>query len=131
RLVAVGFVAQLWVLATGVVERLRVGDDDIGAQALQTHRDIERGRVADVVAVRLECGAEHSDALAHDTIAKRVLHEVDSAVAAAQIDLIHLAQERHRFTPAQLLGAGNEGADVFGEASAAKTDPGPEEAATD
>ncbi len=57
--------------------------------------------------------------------------EVDHAGAAAQVDLVDLAQERQGLVGAELAGAGHERADVLGQAAAAEADAGVEELAPD
>jgi len=57
--------------------------------------------------------------------------ELDGAGPAAQVDLVDLAQERHRLVDAELTGPGDERADVLGEAAAAEAEAGPQELVTD
>ena len=98
---------------------------------MQAHGDVERGGVADVVGVGLERRTEHGDVLLEDRAAEGLDDELDGAVAAADVDRVDLAQERDRLAAAELLGAGREGADVFGQAPAAEADAGAEEPAAD
>ena len=60
-----------------------------------------------------------------------VAGEVDHAGAAAQVDLVDLAQEGQGLVGAELAGAGHERADVLGQAAAAEADAGVEELAPD
>lgn len=75
---------------------------------------------ADVVAVELEGGAEQGDVLLEDRAAERIEDEADRAVAAAEVDRVDFAEDRDGFTVAEFFGADGEGADVFGEAAAAR-----------
>src|SRR5690606_15157074 len=93
--------------------------------------DVEGGRIADVVAVRLEREAEDRDALAIRLAPERVDGESDDPVSAAQIDRIHLFEECDRVAAAQLLGSSRERPDVFGEAPAPEAHSRPEKAPPD
>ena len=60
-----------------VVQRRGVGHDDVGALQAGLRGDVEGGRVADVVAVRLEGGAEHGDAAADERAAAGLAGQLD------------------------------------------------------
>ena len=106
-------------------------DDDIGARVVHRDRDVERRRIAHVVAVRLEGGPEHGHALVGEGAAEGLASEVDSVGAAAQVDLVDLAQEHERLVSAEFTRTCHEGPDVLGQAAAAEAEPSREEAAAD
>lgn len=130
-LVAVGFVAELGVYPPGVVEGLRVGDDDAGAEAVEAHGDIERGGVADVVGVGFEGGPEDGHVFVDDGSTETIDDERHGVIATPEVDGVDLFEERHGGAAPEFFGAGGEGANVFGQAAAAETDAGSEEASAD
>ena len=110
--------------AAGVVHRMRVVDDDVGALAADRGGDVQGRRVADVVAVRLERRAQHRHPGALVAAVDQVQADFDGAGAPPQVDLVDLAQERHRLVDAELAGPRDERADVLGQAAAAETEAG-------
>ena len=64
-------------------------------------------------------------------LVEELASEVDDPAAAAQVDLVDLAQEGDRRAGADLPGAGDERPDVLGQAAAAEAEAGLEEPATD
>src|SRR5690606_4387431 len=80
--------------------------------------------------VRLEGGAQHGDPAAGQG-PQVSAHQVDHVVPAAQVDGVHLVQERHGLSRAELGGARTARADVLGEAATPEADPGVEELAAD
>src|SRR5699024_623030 len=110
--------------------RLRVEADDGAARLLQEPADVERRRVAHVVAVGLEGEPEHRDAVAADGV-ELALDERGHAVAAAQVDAVDLTEERERLGVPELARARLERPDVLRQASAAEAEAGVEEAPPD
>src|SRR6266516_7585710 len=108
--------------APRVVERLRVVDDDVAAAPADGRGDVERGGVADVVAVRLERRTQDGDTRAAVAAVDEVQAELDGTCPAAEVDLVDLAQERQRLMDAQLARPGDERPDVLGQAAAAETE---------
>src|SRR5690606_19749696 len=95
------------------------------------HGHIEGRGVAHVVAVRLERSAQYRDLLAEDAASEPIHHELHGAVAAPQVDCVHLAQEGHRLAYPQLFRPRGERTDVLRQAPAAESDAGTEELASD
>src|SRR6266536_654372 len=114
-----------------VVERLRVVHDDVAAAPADGRGDVERGGVADVVAVRLERGTQHCDTRAAVAAVDEVQAELDGTCPAAEVDLVDLAQERHRLVDAQFAGPGNERPDVLGQAATTETETRTQELVAD
>ena len=105
--------------------------DDVAALQLDLRGDVQRGGVADVVAVRLERRAQHGDPVAEERAAEHLPGELDHPDPAAHVDRVDLAQEGQRLVGAQLAGPGHERADVLGQAAAAEAQPGTEELRAD
>src|SRR5690606_4074940 len=111
--------------------RLRVVHGDVATLQLDLPGDVQRGRVPDVVGVRLERRTEHRDTLADECAADRLTCQIHRTHSAAHVDGVHLTQEHQRVVGAELTGPGHERPDVLGQAAAAEADTGVEELATD
>src|SRR3954453_7943306 len=95
---------------------------DAGALELQLSGDPQRGGVTDVVAVGLERRAPDADPGAGEVAAPDGRRDVDDALGLALVDVVHVAQERHRILDTELAGAVHERADVLGQTAATETD---------
>ncbi len=114
-----------------VVHRLRVVDGDLRALELDLGGDVERGRVADVVRVGLERGAEDGDPPAQEAAGALLARQLDHPGAAAHVDRVDLAEEGQRLVGAQFAGPRHERPDVLGQTAAAEAQAGVEELAAD
>ena len=117
-------VLQLGMSRAGPVHGGRVVGDHARAVPVQGPGHVQGGRVADVVGVGLEREPEDGDRLAGQLAAGQLAGHVDHAGAAAGVDVVDGAQERHRLPRAELAGPGPEGADVLGQAAAAEAEAG-------
>ena len=115
----------------GVVVRFRVMDPDHCPFRTDGGGHVQRGRVADIIGLRLERGPKHRDLLASERPADQVPGQVDRPLTAGVVDLVDLVQELHRASHSQLGGPGHERPDVFRQAAAAETKARGEEAAAD
>src|SRR5690606_32291702 len=107
---------------TGIVHRLGIERDDLGAQALQLHGNIQCRRVTNVVRVGLERQPQNGHAVTEHLSIERVDHAVDNVLAAAKVDLVDLLQERDRFALTELFRASSERTNVLRQATATETD---------
>ena len=111
--------------------RLRVVDADVRTRRCSWPAIASAGRVAHVVAVGLERRAPDADPGAGHRAADHPGGDLGDPLPLALVDVVDLAQERHRVLDAELAGAVHERADVLGQAAAAEADAGVEELAAD
>ena len=131
RLLEAVDVVEVRIDAVCVLVGLRVVDNDRRALEVEQSGHIEGRGVPDVVGVGLECRSERRDPLSLQLAADQLPGEVDRARTAAQVDLVHLVEERDGLADAELFGAGPEGTDVLRQAAAAESETGLQEAAAD
>ena len=93
--------------------------------------DIQRGRVPDVVGVRLERSAQGGDPYPEQLAAVELADEVDGALAPPLVDRVDVPQEGNSLADAERFGPVGEGPDVLGQAAAAETKARLEEPAAD
>ena len=130
-IVSVRGVIQGWEYLLGVVHAFWVIDGYRRASQRQGTGDGKGGRIAHVIGIRLKRTAQHSHAVAKQGAIEGFLGQVHHTVAAAHIDSVHLTQEGQRLVGAKLASAGHEGADVLGQATAAKAEASAKELAAD
>ena len=82
------------------------------------------GRIAHVIGIWLKRAAQHGHAVTKQRTIEGFLGKVYHAVAAAHIDSVYLAQEGQRLVGAKFAGAGHEGANILGQATATKAETG-------
>ena len=88
--------------ASSVVHRLRVVHEHLRALQLDLRGDVQCGRVADVVGLRLEGAAENADGAAEERAADELSGQVDHSLPASHVDGIDLLEEGQRLVGAEL-----------------------------
>jgi len=103
--------------APDVAAGVRVVDGDLEAAVVQLQGDGEGRRVADVVRVLLERGAE--DGHAATVLAQALDGGIDHVPASSDVDGIDLGEQGGRVSEPELVRLGHQAAYVLGKATAA------------
>ncbi len=135
RGVGVGFechpVGHVLQVDAGALQRVRVGEDDLGVLLQQLPADGQGGRFARVAGVGLEGRAKDGDALVGDGVEHGRHHLGDKARLLVVVHLDHLLPVPGCLVQAIVLAQVGEIENVLLEARAAKADAGPQEAEAD
>src|SRR5699024_4471500 len=126
-----GRIPQLGVLLTSPIQGGRVVHGHLGTQRGDGGGHVQGGRVADVVGVGFEGGAQHGHGAAGEVSPDELTCYVDGACAAALVDGVDLAQEGQRWFDPELIGTGHEGANVLRQAATTEPETGAQELAAD
>ena len=100
--VEVAAVIHVRIDAFCVGQPFRVVDAHVCSRVVDCYSNIEGRGVSHVVTIGLEGRAEHGDDLAPQISSEGLAGEVKCVFAPAQVDLIHLAQERQGFLRSEL-----------------------------
>ncbi len=114
-----------------VLVGLRVVDDDRRALEVEHRATSSAGASRTSSELGLNAAPSAATRFPSSCAADELPGEVDRARTAAQVDLVHLVEERDGLTDAEFFGAGPEGTDVLRQAATAEAETGLQEAAPD
>src|SRR5690606_18738165 len=80
-------------------------------------------RIPNIVRIRFESQTQHRNSLLVNRPAQSIYGQLHDFISSPQINRINLFEKCHGLTTTKLLRTSNEGANIFGQTTPAKTDP--------